>query len=89
MNEEKCPCCPNHCEKDNLGCGRGRNYFNSSKKDVEINSIEEQVMQDLRTCGHILHHNKDIDVSALFKTLSPEELDKLHLMLMKIYDNVK
>jgi hypothetical protein len=34
MSEEKCPCCPNYCSKDNLGCGRGKNYFNNNLEEI-------------------------------------------------------
>lgn len=82
MNHEQCPCCPNHCEKNNLGCGRGKEYFDSNK---EPKTIEEQVIMDLRKCGHLLHHNKDLNSSHVLSGFSVEELNQLHQLLSKIY----
>ena len=88
MSEEKCPQCPNHCSKDNLGCGRGRAYFdglnNSSPK-----TINEQIIMDLRKCGHILHHNKDLDVAMMLSSLKDEEKKELHKLLTKVHENIK
>ena len=36
MNEDKCPFCANHCLKENLGCGRGRNYFNKQNDNTKL-----------------------------------------------------
>ncbi len=33
--EEKCPCCGNHCPKDDLQCGRGKRYFEGGANSVE------------------------------------------------------
>lgn len=27
-NTNKCPFCPNHCDRNNLQCGKGEDYFN-------------------------------------------------------------
>ena len=27
-NTNKCPCCSNHCDRNNLQCGKGEAYFN-------------------------------------------------------------
>ena len=48
MNEEKCPCCSNHCQKDSLGCGRGKEYFNNQKDNSKPKTLNEQVIIDLR-----------------------------------------
>ena len=84
MNQENCPCCPNHCAKDNLGCGRGREYFSSADTNNEPRSLNEQVISDLRKCGHLLHHNRDLDMNQLLSGLTDEELEKLHELLSKI-----
>jgi hypothetical protein len=80
MNIEKCPCCPNHCSKDNLGCKRGKEYFNNN---LESNSIEENIIHDLRECGHLLHHNRE----TILKNFSNDELNELHKLLSKICNN--
>lgn len=41
MNNEKCPCCPNHCGKNSLKCEKGKAYFsqdvpNSQKSNDEF-----------------------------------------------------
>lgn len=88
MKEEKCPCCPNHCLKDNLGCGRGRNYFNHQSSDgCNSATINEQIIMDLRKCGHLLHHNKDLDTDEILANFSKDELNQLHELLSKIHNN--
>lgn len=84
MSQENCPCCPNHCPKDNLGCERGRAYFNEGNKDSIDTSLEGQVIGDLRRCGHMLHHNRDLDTKELLSSLSEDELKSLHELLSKI-----
>lgn len=86
MESEKCPCCPNHCDKENLSCGRGEEYFHGTKKTREEkpNSIEEAIILDLRKCGHMLHHNHDLNPNDLLKNFSKEELEQLHSLLAKI-----
>lgn len=87
MNKEKCPCCPNHCSIGNLSCGRGIEYFNKQNISNEPKTIYEQVIMDLRKCGHLLHHNREINTDELLSNLSEEELNKLHELLSKIHSN--
>ncbi|MCM1052537.1 MAG: hypothetical protein NC483_00980 [Ruminococcus sp.] len=84
MNIEVCPCCSNHCLKDNLSCGRGREYFSGQIANNEVKNINEQVIMDLRQCGHLLHHSKDLNANQLLADFSEEELIKLHELLSKI-----
>lgn len=88
MNSENCPCCPNHCEKDNLRCGKGRDYFNHLS-DLEPSTISEKVIEDLRKCGHLLHHNKDIEANEFLSSLTDDELKELHLLLSKIWNHME
>lgn len=88
MNEEKCPCCHNHCDINNLSCGRGIAHFNKSNEE-EPKTLNEQVIMDLRKCGHLLHHNKDLNIEKLTSVLSNDELIILHNLLSKIYTNIK
>lgn len=83
MEQEKCPCCPNHCPKDDLGCGRGKEHF-SNVNDNNEKSIGDKVIMELRRCGHILHHNREFDIEKLLSDFSEEELYKLHELLSKI-----
>ena len=87
MNNLNCPCCPNHCSKDNLSCERGKVYFSNSNKDLEPETIEEKILMDLRKCGHILHHNKELDTSSILSSFSKEELEKFHQLLFKFHNN--
>ena len=84
MNQENCPCCPNHCSKDNLGCGRGKEYFENQDTNKEPKTLNEQVISDLRKCGHLLHHNRDLDAKEFLSCFSEEELNVLHELLSKI-----
>lgn len=86
MEEEKCPCCPNHCEKENLSCGRGKDYFEGNNAEPE--EISEKVLRDLKKCGHFLHHNHGINKDNFFKNLSDEELKILHELLIKLNSNM-
>lgn len=89
MNIENCPNCPNHCPKDNLGCGRGRAYFNLEEKEIqEPKTLNEQVIADIRKCGHILHHNRDINVDETLSSFTEEELKEMHELLSKFYQNI-
>jgi hypothetical protein len=89
MSEEKCPCCSNHCSKDNLKCGRGKEYFNSECNVNELNSLNEKVIMDLRKCGHILHHNRDLNEGKLLFNFSEDEINQLHELLVKFYSNAE
>lgn len=35
-----CPCCGNHCDVENLGCGRGRKFFEEQDFQDEKNDNE-------------------------------------------------
>lgn len=85
MKEEYCSCCSNHCLKENLQCNKGKNYFNSNNSSsFRTNLLEEKVIEDLRNCGHILHHNKTLNVNELLTVYSKEKLKELHRLLSKI-----
>lgn len=90
MNDEtKCPCCPNHCDADNLSCGRGREYFNKETTSHEPQTLNEKIIYDLKRCGHLLHHNKEVDTNKVLSVFNEEELQELHDLLSKFYNNVK
>lgn len=84
MNSQNCPCCPNHCEKSNLGCGRGVEYYNNLSNPERQKTASDEVISDLRRCGHILHHNESQDTSSFLSGLTDEEIDKLHELLSKV-----
>lgn len=84
MKEEKCPICPNHCSKDNLGCSRGREHFGNLDHDSKPKTLQEKIIADLRKCGHLLHHNKELDTNELLSVFSEDELSQLHELLSKI-----
>ena len=84
MNEGNCPMCPNHCQKNNLRCKRGREYFNDAEHDFKSQTLGEKVVMDLRKCGHLLHHNKELNTNELLSDFSEKELNTLHELLSKI-----
>ena len=85
MKNENCPCCPNNCPKDNLNCGRGREYFNNQNgNNRETKTIQGQIIADLRKCGNSLHHNRDLNSEEFLSNLSEKELNGLHELLTKI-----
>lgn len=83
MELEKCPCCPNHCPKDNLGRGKGREHFSHSNDSIE-KTTSEKVIIELQRCGHLLHHNRNFNNDKLLSNFSEEELDKLYELLFKV-----
>lgn len=87
MKEEYCPICPNHCSKENLRCGKGKEHFGVDNYSIKAQTIEEEVITDLRKCGHLLHHNKELNINELLSVFSKEELNQLHNLLPKIYMN--
>lgn len=88
MNQDTCPICPNHCSKENLSCGRGRIYFSNKKNDLNINqAIDDVIIEDLRSCGHLLHHNREINTTNLFVDFKETEKEQLHELLSKILNN--
>lgn len=98
MNEEKCPCCSNHCDVKNLSCGKGKEYFakNTNKnenyrshhleKDESVMTLDERTIYIIQKCGHFLHHSEKI-YSLNF--LSNEEKQQLISILSKCLDNWK
>jgi hypothetical protein len=73
--ENNCPCCHNHCPKEQLKCPRGENYFSGSgqseerhgrhrkfSRDVDISTLstEEAIAALMGKCGHFLGHNKAV-----------------------------
>ncbi len=72
MNEEQqiCPCCPNHCTKENLNCGRGKNYFRITEQESTTtenylhdenhfhhDSFDEQLLVKLKMCNYFMRHH--------------------------------
>lgn len=89
MSEEHCPFCSNHCSKENLGCGRGRNYFDNKSNRCDFITMNEQIIIDLRKCGNLLHYNRNLDIDKILLNFSEDELNKLHELLSKINNNIE
>lgn len=83
MEQEKCPCYPNHCPLDDLNCGKGREYFSRRDNNTEKTTNEKVIMELLR-CGHLLHHNRNANIDKLLSDFKEEELDKLYKLLSKV-----
>lgn len=84
MKEENCPCCPNHCDKENLNCWRGREYFGSTNRQDDPKTLEEKVISELRKSGHKLHHQREGNPIEMLSNMTKEELETLHELLSKI-----
>lgn len=96
--EERCPCCGNHCPKENLQCGRGKRYFESGISGGEhpensgmrhggvaghgAPEGEDKVITLLRRCGHTLHHGGDGE--KMISNLTKEEKEQLIALLEKL-----
>lgn len=87
MKDEKCPMCPNHCLKNSLNCKRGIEYFSNLNNNSKSKTLNEEVIIDLRKCGHLLHHNKDLDTNKILSVFSTNELNTLHELLSKIHND--
>ncbi len=60
------------------------------KQDVNSvpKTLNEQVIMDLRKCGHMLHHNRDLNANNILNSFSEDELNKLHELLSKFYNSI-
>lgn len=90
-NQTNCPCCGNHCSKDDLQCGRGKRYFAEGGNEQSLgkghahgapfeNADEEPAVTMLRRCGHLLHHG---GADNLLGPLTAEEKQTLCDLLGK------
>lgn len=91
-NEKNCPMCGNHCDKEELQCGRGKRYFGESGESAQHGkeghahgapfdvANEEPAKLLLRRCGHLLHHG---GAEHLLDALSAEEKETLCAILNK------
>lgn len=53
-NTQNCPCCPNHCPKENLQCKKGQHYFSNDKSNTDFSHSHEH-----HEFGHHGHSNKE------------------------------
>lgn len=89
MDKKECPCCPKHCSIDNLSCRKGNEYFNNHNTNKEPQTLNEQVIMDLRKCGHLLHHNRGLNTNEILSDFSQEELSQLHELLFRIHSKIQ
>lgn len=67
---EVCPCCENHCPKEQLKCLKGMEHFGikadgkngpgpggRGMQNLSEMKPEDAVIMLMRQCGHYLHHN--------------------------------
>lgn len=97
--ENVCPCCPNHCSLQALGCEKGEEYVRNGGSIPEDNRKSHtrgrHKMPDLTTttgklcaCGHMLHHGNGSD-EAIFAALSNAEQKELDRLLQKLLESWK
>lgn len=95
-NTPKCPCCSNHCEQNNLQCGKGESYFNGEAEGSRSHGPEHghhhghhkhpefpsgSLPDLLMQCGGKLFHGEGED---MFHVLTGEEQDTLSALLGKL-----
>ena len=52
MENEKCPCCPKHCDKNSINCGKGKSYFSvGNTQETLVKNVEKHH-------AHHRHHDK-------------------------------
>lgn len=80
-----CPCCENHCDENELRCGRGASYFGREKRPHHGGEAPEmdEVIACLHKCGHYLHHNHKQGGADLTSCLTEEEKSELCALLNK------
>ena len=89
-NQEFCPQCPNHCNKDELRCSRGKAFFGLQEENAPRNKQHLiGIAALLKQCGHTMHHNPSIDNDKICASLSKEEQQTLEQLLNKILTNLK
>ena len=88
--ETNCPCCENHCPKDDLRCKEGRAHFGvpaPQNRPTGPRPAEDgdDAITLLRKCGHILHHRfgHGSDPAPLLGALTLEEQNTLCSLLTK------
>lgn len=81
-----CPCCPNHCSKNELRCKRGEAYFSGNDHAHPVaHTTEEKIIVQFRKFGHYLHHFSDAQpAKKMLANLSDEEKEDLLSLLVKI-----
>lgn len=85
--EECCPCCKNHCKRDNLHCSRGRKYFaafEEENKEDTSSSLLYALMETGHSLRHMAKHGHKLDEEEILASLSKEEEDMLADMLSRL-----
>lgn len=91
VKEERCPCCHNHCRRDNLHCSRGRKYFEKEEKkqkqEESAGSLLYAIMEAGHSLRHMAKHGKGLDEEEILSDLSAEEKDILLSLVTRL--NIK
>lgn len=79
-NTNKCPCCSQHCDRNNLQCGKGEAYFSG---EVRSESGHSHNHHEKKCCGrhegkkhghcgrnHHSHHRPEFPVGSLAELLA-------------------
>lgn len=88
--EERCPCCHNHCRRDNLHCSRGRKYFEKEsekekKQEESAGSLLYAIMEAGHSLRHMAKHGKCLDEEEILSDLSAEEQEQLLLLVSRLH----
>lgn len=99
-NTNKCPCCSNHCDRNNLQCGKGESYFNGENTQEYGHKpshhkgkhhghhrrefLSGSLAELMSKCGHRLFHGGD---ETMFDVLTEDEKATLKSLLSKIASN--
>lgn len=71
-NTNKCPCCPHHCDKNNLQCGKGEAYFNGQATSASEHSHNHHERRNYDHHGekHHGHHRPEYPCGSLADLMS-------------------
>lgn len=93
MEQGYCPCCSNHCHREQLKCKRGKKFFEDCNKtsrraEADVSDEEEKLTRSLkklvRKCAKRTRREKDGKGGAAFNNLTKEEKQTLRALLAKL-----
>lgn len=69
-NTNKCPCCPNHCDRNNLQCGKGEAYFSGEAVPHSEHGHSEGMRHGYHGGKHHGHRHPEFPAGSLADLLA-------------------
>ncbi|MGN0818619.1 MAG: hypothetical protein ACI4L9_06585 [Candidatus Coproplasma sp.] len=89
MEEQRCPCCSNHCNREKLKCKKGKRYFGAARKasKSELGEELQEGQKLLRDCKKLIKkcakRARRGEMEEALGNLSEEEMQTLCALLKK------